>query len=156
MKHFLKNPVAPTVKFFCYCNFDAKDGVFYALYKNNFNNFAMKTFLQGALALILCFFAATQTNAQDVKQPSTDPISLQYPQVEGEPFVIVRGDHVRRVDFIDSRGESAFSWKHHNGTGLYKVIVRLGSLPKDIYRVVAYYGDNKSNTFIVRTDDNVF
>jgi hypothetical protein len=116
----------------------------------------MKTLFQGVFALALCLFASTQMTAQGVKQPSKDPISLQFPQTGGEPYVIVRGDHVRQVDLIDSKGQKAFSWKHYDGTGLYKVIMRLGAMPKDVYRVVAHYGDNKTNTFIVRTDNNLF
>lgn len=96
------------------------------------------------------------TTAATVKAPSTEPVSLEFPKVKGEPFVVIRGDRVARVDFIDSKQEMAFSWKDTTGKGLYKVIVRVGSLPADVYHVKVTYGDQKTYTYIVRTDGELF
>jgi hypothetical protein len=103
------------------------------------------------------FSAAGQSVAtKEVKMPSTEPISLEYPDLPGEPFIILRGDRLTDVVFVASDKQPVFHWSDTRGKGYYKVIVKMGELPKDIYKVVVQYGDGKTRSYVVRNDGLAF
>ena len=99
--------------------------------------------------------ASTDAPASIVDLKDKKP-ALEYPVAGDTKKLIVTGYHLRRIELINSVGESMYTWSPRKKQPYGKVTMRIGNMPGDIYNVKVEYADKKTSTFTIRNDGQVF